>query len=298
MYGRRWLLTVARIATIAAALGGFASSNALAQSQSQPVAAARAEMFVVDADPQKFPMSSLGTVVWSVIPPAAGQPESFRVRAEADIPYRKMRAVMTISKNTDPTLSASHTIELRVTFSDGTEIKGVKEMQMPMMRSENPPAQDSLAGASVKISDGYFLVGLNRADADVARNLDLIGSRGWFDFPLLLNDDRTAKLSFQKGPDGDRILTAALAAWTAQPQVPEPQPTPAAQAAPPFADCAFAEASSISYADHGHLLGRRGLLNCDGPNPASGLLRQGVCIPCSTLDCPSNPSPFQCTSHA
>jgi hypothetical protein len=104
---------------------------------------------------------------------------------------------------------------------------------MPMMRRDDPPAQDSLAGARVKISDSYFLVGLNRADADAARNLDLIASRGWFDFPLLLNDDRIAKLTFEKGPDGDRILTAALAAWTAQPQVPEPQPTPAAQAAPP-----------------------------------------------------------------
>ena len=109
---------------------------------------------------------------------------------------------MTIRKNTDASLPASHTIDLRVTFGDGAEIKGIKDMRVPMMRRDDPPAQDPLAGVRVKISDNYFLVGLNRADADVARNIDLIASRDWFDFPLLLNDDRIAKLTFEKGADG------------------------------------------------------------------------------------------------
>jgi hypothetical protein len=122
-----------------------------------------------------------------------------------------MHAVMTMRKNTDPGLPASHTIDLRVTFADGAEIKGVKDMRVPMMRRDNPP--DPLAGVRVKISEGYFLVGLNRADADAARNVDLIASRGWFDFPLLLNDDRPAKLTFEKGVDGERIIAQALEAW-------------------------------------------------------------------------------------
>ena len=46
-----------------------------------------------------------------------------------------------------------------------------------------------------------------------ARNLDLIATRAWFDFPVLLNDDRIAKLTFEKGAEGERIIAAALAAW-------------------------------------------------------------------------------------
>ena len=65
----------------------------------------------------------------------------------------------------------------------------------------------------MKINDSYFLIGLNRADADVARNVDEIATRGWFDFPLLLNDDRIAKLTFEKAADGDRVVNEALAAW-------------------------------------------------------------------------------------
>jgi len=120
---------------------------------------------------------------------------------------------MTIRRNADASLPASHTIDLRVTFADGAEIKGIKDMRVPLMRRDDPPSQDSLAGVRVKISDSYFLVGLNRADADVAHNVDLLASRGWFDFPMLLNDDRIAKLTFEKGADGERILNEALAAW-------------------------------------------------------------------------------------
>jgi hypothetical protein len=176
--------------------------------------AARAAMLVaVAADPQK-PAVSLGSVVWSAIPAAPGQPAStVAVKAEADIPDLKMHAVMTLRKNTDPSLPASHTVDLRVTFGDGAEIKGIKDMRVPMMRRDDPPSQDALSGVRVKISDSYFLIGLNRGDAELAHNVDLIANRGWFDFPMLLNDDRIAKLTFEKGADGERIINDALAAW-------------------------------------------------------------------------------------
>jgi hypothetical protein len=175
--------------------------------------AARAAMLVaVATDPQK-PAVTLGSVVWSTIPPAAGQPATVAVKAETDIPDLKMHAVMTLRKNSDPSLPASHTIDLRVTFADGAEVKGIKDMRVPMMRRDDPPSQDALSGVRVKISDSYFLVGLNRGDAELAHNVDLLANRGWFDFPMLLNDDRIAKLTFEKGADGERIVNDALAAW-------------------------------------------------------------------------------------
>ncbi len=178
-----------------------------------PVAARAAMLVAVGNDQQKPPAVSLGSVVWSSIPAVAGQPGTVGIKAEADIPDLKMHAIMTIRKNTDASLPASHTIDLRVTFADGAEIKGIKDMRVPLMRRDDPPSQDPLSGVRVKISDSYFLVGLNRTDADVARNVDLIASRAWFDFPLLLNDDRIAKLTFEKGADGERIVADALAAW-------------------------------------------------------------------------------------
>jgi hypothetical protein len=175
----------------------------------------RAAMLVaVSSNPQK-PAVSLGSVVWSTIPAAPGQPATIAVKAEADIPELKMHAVMTLRKNTDLSLPASHTIDLRVTFADGAEIKGIKDMRVPMMRRDDPPSQDALSGVRVKISDSYFLVGLNRSDAELAHNVDLIVNRGWFDFPMLLNDDRIAKLTLEKGSAADRLFADAFLAWKA-----------------------------------------------------------------------------------
>ncbi len=38
-------------------------------------------------------------------------------------------------------------------------------------------------------------------------------TRAWFDFPLLLNDGRIAKLVFQKSAEGDAMLQKAFDAW-------------------------------------------------------------------------------------
>ncbi len=57
-------------------------------------------LVTVASDPQK-PAVSLGSVVWTSIPPIPGQPATLGEKAEADIPDLKMHAVMTIRKNTD-----------------------------------------------------------------------------------------------------------------------------------------------------------------------------------------------------
>ena len=78
-------------------------------------AAAHSALLVATADNPQKPAVSLSTV-WSVIPAAPGQPATVAVRAEADIPDFKMRATMTLRKNTDPTLQATHMIDLKFSF--------------------------------------------------------------------------------------------------------------------------------------------------------------------------------------
>jgi hypothetical protein len=183
----------------------------------QPAAApgpARAALLIDAGDPQK-PKIDLGTAVWSLIPAAAGPAQAAgpTVQAEIDIPDVKMHATVTIRKNTDASLPATHTIDLRFTFADGADVKGFKDMALPQMRRDDTPNGDSISGVRVKISDSYFLVGLTRSDVDLAHNLDLLNSRNWLDFPLLFNDDHVAKLTFEKGPTGQSVIAQAVAAW-------------------------------------------------------------------------------------
>jgi hypothetical protein len=196
-----------------------AAPNAIASPAPAPAApavlpvSARAAMLVATAADAQKPAVTVGTAVWSAVPALPGQPGSVGVKAEIEIPDLKMHASMTLRKNGDPALPASHTIDLRINFDEGSSIKGVKDINLPRMRRDDSPNADAMLGVKVKINDSYFLIGLNPGEADVTRNLDEIATRGWFDFPLLLNDDRIAKLTFEKAADGERVINDAIAAW-------------------------------------------------------------------------------------
>lgn len=198
---------------------GQAQTGAQAPATQPPAASApavsRAALLMeTPGDPQK-PKVVVGTAVWTLLPPGAGPAQAAgpAVQAEIDIPEAKLHATATFRKNIDPTLPATHTIDLRFAFADGAELKGFKDMALPQMRRDDTPTGDPLLGVRVKINDAYFLVGLTRADADAARNIDLLTSRNWLDFPLLFNDDHVAKLTFEKGPTGQGVIAQAIEAW-------------------------------------------------------------------------------------
>jgi hypothetical protein len=67
----------------------------------------------------------------------------------------------------------------------------------------------ALRSVKVKVSDVYFLIALAKGDQDAAHNLDLMQTRAWFDFPLLLNDNRIAKLVFEVH-EGETMLAKAF----------------------------------------------------------------------------------------
>ena len=192
--------------------GQAAGAPPEAQNAALP-AAARSAMLVASADNPQKPVVNLGSTVWSTIPAAQGQPATVAVKAEADIPDLKMHATMIMRKNTDPTLEATHTIDLKFAFADGAPIAGFKDVGLPQMRKLDTTASEALSSVKVKISDVYFLIALAKGDQDLARNLDLMQTHAWFDFPLLLNDDRIAKLVFQKSADGEAMLEKAFDAW-------------------------------------------------------------------------------------
>mgnify|MGYP007095362476 CR=1 FL=1 len=70
-----------------------------------------------------------------------------------------------------------------------------------------------LAGVAVKVTDGFFLVGLSNVDTDRARNLQLLKERSWFDVPLVYANQRRAIIAIEKGAPGERAFKNAFAIW-------------------------------------------------------------------------------------
>ena len=179
-----------------------------------PVAQRAALLLDAPDEPERV-KTFVGNVVWRLdnVSRGPGQPLAVGVRAEIDLPDAKLKAVMLIQKNTDETLPASHTIELRFIPAEGGPVPGISQIQTPQMRREDVASGDSLIGVPAPILRNYFLIGLTRGASAESRNVDMMRSRGWFDVPMLLSDQRIAKITFEKGSAGERIINEAFDAW-------------------------------------------------------------------------------------
>ena len=174
-----------------------------------PVAHRAALLIEAPDDPQRV-KTFVGTVLWRIDRPSGAPPS---LVADLDLPDARFKAIIRISKNTDPRLPASHTIDLRFTPAPDGEIPDVKEIDTLQMRAEDRPAGEPLSGIPAAITANYFLIGLGASESAQSRNLELIRTRGWFDLPMLLINGKIAKITFEKGTTGDRMFNEVLAAW-------------------------------------------------------------------------------------
>jgi hypothetical protein len=157
----------------------------------------------------------VGSVVWRTeqIKATGVQKADIAVRAEIEIPDRKFKMTMSFRRNTDSSLPASHTAELTFILPPDFAGGGVSNVPGILMKSNEQARGTPLAGLAVKVTDGFFLVGLSNVDADRARNVQLLKERSWFDVPLVYSNQRRAIIAIEKGAPGDRAFNDAFAVW-------------------------------------------------------------------------------------
>lgn len=157
----------------------------------------------------------VGSVVWRTeqVKGSNGQPGEIAVRADVEIPERKFKMTMSFRRNTDTSLPASHTAEL--TFILPPDYDGGTVANVPgiLMKSNEQARGTPLAGLAVKVTDGFFLIGLSNVESDRSRNLQLLKERSWFDVPLVYSNQRRAIIAIEKGAPGERAFNDAFMAW-------------------------------------------------------------------------------------
>jgi hypothetical protein len=156
----------------------------------------------------------VGTAVWrtETVNPGPGRPPELGLRIDIEVPDRKMTVSISIRRNPDQTLPASHTIEVQFQ-TPGDPFGGVANL--PGIRAKiSETAQGApLVGLVVRVMPGFFLVGLSAIDADREQNLSLLRERGWLDIPFVYNNGRRAVLVVEKGTPGERAVNEVIAAW-------------------------------------------------------------------------------------
>ena len=156
-----------------------------------------------------------GSIVWSVVQesPGGDLPPEPAIRAEATIPGKELQLRMTIRRNADPTLPASHIIEMIFLTPEGFEGGGIENILRVSLKDSEQAAGSALLGIPAKIADGFFLVALNDTKPEMDANLNLLRRQQWIDVPLVYKSGRRALITMEKGIPGEKVFDEAMKAW-------------------------------------------------------------------------------------
>ena len=197
-------------------LSGETKQQATSPQPSAPAAAVAQRVVLYEEDPAD-PQGKryIGSAIWrtETVTPGPGVPPELAVRADLEIPERRITMTFSLRRNTDQALPASHTIEVTFNLPADFPFGGISNVPGILMKQAEQTRGAPLAGLAVKVTSGFFLVGLSAVEADMQRNLQLLKERAWFDIPIVYNNGRRAILALEKGNPGERAFDEAFKAW-------------------------------------------------------------------------------------
>jgi hypothetical protein len=192
------------------------SGEAAPNAANAPAAAVAQKVVLYDEDPND-PQGKryVGSAIWrtETVSPGPGLAPELAIRADIEIPERKLRMTWSLRRNTDKALPASHTIEIMFTLPADFAEGGIGNVPGVLMKQNEQARGVPLAGLAVKVTNGYFLIGLSAVDVDVQRNVQLLKERDWFDIPVVYTTGKRAILAMEKGTPGARTFEEAFRAW-------------------------------------------------------------------------------------
>ncbi len=154
-----------------------------------------------------------GSVDWRLEPSTSGAARETVLRADIEIPERRFGVTLLIRPNNDATLPASHTIEILFRLPRDFSFGGVSNVPSMLFKGNPQAFGQPLVGQSVRVTSGFFLIGLASEPSIRAANIALMRDNAYIDLPILYENGRRAILSFEKGAKGEKAFAEALAAW-------------------------------------------------------------------------------------
>lgn len=194
---------------------GSANSSAETNKPAEVAAVGQQALFYEERSGQDAESVSKGTVVWSVIQdsPGEGEPEEPAVRAEVTLPESNLRLNMTVRRNTDETIPASHLFELMFIVPDDFKGGAIDNVQRITFKQTEQATGNPLIAVPFKVADNFFIVALNDARTAVETNMALMRRLQWIDIPVTYRTGRRALISFEKGIPGDKAFDEVIKSW-------------------------------------------------------------------------------------
>ena len=192
---------------------GQVSGPAAVDDQTTPAVAQRVVLYEEDpSDPHG--KRYVGSAIWrtETISAGSGIAPEVAVRADAEIPERGMTVTWSLRRNTDKALPASYTIETVFKLSSDFA-GGIADVPGILMKQAEQARGTELTGLAIRVTEGFFLIGLSAGETDMQRNEQLLKDRPWFDIPIVYANGGRALLAMEKGPPGARAFAEAFAVW-------------------------------------------------------------------------------------
>jgi len=185
--------------------------------QQRTAAAAVAQRAVLYEEDPSNPQGKrfVGSVIWrtETVSPGPGQSPDLVIKANVEVPDRRLAMTFSLRRNADRALPASHTIEIMFNLPADFPGGGIANVPGVLMKQAEQTRGTPLAGLAVKVTTGFFLIGLSAVQTDLQRNMQLLKERSWFDIPVVYNNGTRAILAIEKGVPGERVFADAFRAW-------------------------------------------------------------------------------------
>ena len=186
------------------------------RSSTAPAADVAQKVVLYDEDPNDAQGKRyVGSAIWrtETVSPGPGLAPELALRADVEIPERRIRMTWSLRRNTDRNLPASHTIEIMFALPADFPEGGIQNVPGVLMKQNEQARGIPLAGLAVKVTNNFFLIGLSAVPIDRERNVQLLKERAWFDVPLVYNTSKRAILALEKGTPGERLFEEAFRTW-------------------------------------------------------------------------------------
>lgn len=155
-----------------------------------------------------------GTVEWSKGTDETGLPTLI---GKASIPARNLGVELLIRKNSDPSLPASHLMEINFKVSDSFIGGSIAGLPGVLLKNEELVQGSPLIGASARVVGNSFLFALSASGADVANNVNMLMQRKWMDLALIYATGKRAIITLEKDADAQALFNEVVEAWIAAP---------------------------------------------------------------------------------
>jgi hypothetical protein len=154
-----------------------------------------------------------GSVLWrtETVTALSGRLPDLAIRAEIKVPERQLAMTISMRRNTNQALRATHVIEVGFSLPVDSP-RGAHRVHGILMKQAGGRGTP-LSGSAMMMTPTTFLLGLSVLERDAQRNLELLKEQPLLEIPVSYSNGRRAIIAVEKGTSGERAFAEAFGTW-------------------------------------------------------------------------------------